>query len=128
MAKKVAYWTTTVIVAALSLIAARSYLSGAAHAEFARLGPRIPSTIAYHSWHRQTAWCDYASDPRRTQTQGVGLRGVHLRLDLCLCCPLSCQGRSNRVHAAGSASDSGRFLLDPPSWQGLRSQYRMQAG
>ena len=38
MAKKVAYWTTTVIVAALSLIAARSYLSGEAHAEFARLG------------------------------------------------------------------------------------------
>jgi hypothetical protein len=38
MAKKVAYWTTTVIVAALSLIAARSYLSGEAHAEFARPG------------------------------------------------------------------------------------------
>jgi DoxX-like family len=38
MARKIAYWITTVIVAGLSLLAARSYLSGNAHDAFARLG------------------------------------------------------------------------------------------
>lgn len=38
MARKIAYWITTIIVAGLSLLAARSYLSGAAHDAFARLG------------------------------------------------------------------------------------------
>jgi uncharacterized membrane protein YphA (DoxX/SURF4 family) len=40
MARKIAYWISTVIVAGLSLLAARSYLSGDPHVTqaFARLG------------------------------------------------------------------------------------------
>jgi DoxX-like family len=38
MARKIAYWITTIIVAGLSLLAAREYLSGSAHDAFARLG------------------------------------------------------------------------------------------
>ena len=40
MARKIAYWISTVIVAGLSLLAARSYLSGDPHVmqAFARLG------------------------------------------------------------------------------------------
>src|SRR5437868_737101 len=43
---------------------------------------RISPATACHSWRRKNLRLDHAPCPRPNQTEGVGLRRIHLRLDI----------------------------------------------
>src|SRR5438270_13998503 len=50
---------------------------------------RISPATARHSWRRKNLRLDNAPRPRLNQTERVGLRRIHLRLDIGIFCALS---------------------------------------
>ena len=92
MARKIAYWVSTSLVATLSLFAGFAYLSGSPQAVqgFAHVG--YPQQLRIHSWNRETTRRAYAARSRLTHTQGVGVRGIHIRMALRFRCALSGEG------------------------------------
>jgi hypothetical protein len=73
----------------------------------------ISAATAHYSRDRQTPWRD---NPRRSwlgQTQRVGLCGIHIRVDLGICCALSCERWPDSIRAADIAAAPRHLLRDP---------------
>jgi hypothetical protein len=71
----------------------------------------ISTAIANHSWDREALRGNRIARPRISQSQRVGVRGFHLRLDLCNRRTLSGRRRTKGPCAFNSSCHSFRFLL-----------------
>src|SRR5215469_14033838 len=75
----------------------------------------ISATTEGYSGDRQTSWRDRAARAGRGHAQRVGLCRIHIRMDLCVFCALSCWRWSNSLLAVGVIGAPSRLLLYPPS-------------
>src|SRR5438067_13433190 len=106
MARKVAYWVSTSLVAAMSLFAGFAYLSGSPG-----IRPRgISSATEDYSGDRQTSWRDRAARTWHGETQRVGLCRIRFRVDLRVFRALSCRRWAKSILAAGIIGAPSRLI------------------
>src|SRR2546429_4392827 len=76
--------------------------------------PILSAAIEDYSGDRQTSWRHRAAATWRGQTQRVGLCRIHIRMDLCVFCALSCWRWAESILAAGIIAAPSRLLPYPP--------------
>ena len=108
MTRKITYWVSTGLVAALSAFAPCTYLSGSLQAVqgFAHVG--YPQQLRIILGIAKLL----GAITLLGQTQGVGLCRIHLRMDLGICCALSGERWPESVPAGDIAVATGHLLCD----------------
>jgi len=98
MTRKVTYWVSTGLLAALSVFAAFTYLSGSPQAVQGFAHVDIRSNYALFLGSPNSLARSPSSSPAWPSSRS-GLCRIHIRVDLGICCALSCERWPESIHA-----------------------------